>query len=185
MNVKCEKCTSFRTTQDGESYCDTRYEFTNNCKDFELRTGNSDMQPAENIFESLKNLFSYVCEQYRETFIRKYFSYDDLSYQNSWWVGDEPGGLLFLDADYTFSFDTIRYCVDNNVDRNTLVEWCEYCNTVADFEITTPNIKAWCKGCPHVTDEQLEKLSQLRSEFNEEIARLVDEMKKNENKSLF
>lgn len=126
---------------------------------------------------NLKNEFNVICERYRKEFIRMYFTYDDGSCPNSWWISDEPGTLLDLDSEYTFSFDTIRYCVDENVKYETLMEWYNYLLKAMDFNLPTPNIKAWCSGCPRTTDDQFKRLSSLRQELDEEIEKIKNQAK--------
>lgn len=126
---------------------------------------------------NLKKEFKEICEKYRKEFIDMYFTDDEGNAMKSYWVADEPGTLLDLDADYVFSFETIRYCVDNNVDRGTLIQWYDYTLKAMDFNLPTPNIKAWCRGCPRTTDEQFKRLSSLRQELDEEVNRIKNQAK--------
>lgn len=68
--------------------------------------------------------------------------------QFGFWIDDEVGGLADFDEYYTLSFLEIKTCVDENVSRETLVDWYEYCvdSLSSNPEKTIPNLKSWLIG---------------------------------------
>ena len=70
-----------------------------------------------------------------------------------------------------------KYDIDNNVDVNEYVKYYDYCLEVGMLNLTVPNYESWCKGCPRIPQEVLDKIQGLRREYNE----LIKETKKTYN----
>lgn len=117
--------------------------------------------------KTLKQRYEELAEEYRETLVKKFYP-DEVPFADSYWVADEIGGTLDLKQDF-FDYDTIRYIVDNDVQYETWENWYQYCQEVGDFGISTPNLKAWCKGCPRLSDEQVERLVKLKQDLQDQI----------------
>jgi hypothetical protein len=117
--------------------------------------------------KTLKQRYEELAEEYRETLVKKFYP-DEVPFADSCWVADEIGGILDLHQDF-YDYDTIRYIVDNDVQYETWEDWYQYCQEVGDFGIKTPTIKAWCKGCPRLSDEQVERLVKLKQDLQDQI----------------
>ena len=126
--------------------------------------------------QSLADRFNKVCDEYIKAFIKAYFMYDDGSFADFYWIGNKTGELAEI-SDYVFDFVTIRYAVDNNINRMTLFDWLDYQETVSDFGITTPNFEHWCMGAPRLLDEQIKRIATLKQELNNEIEKIKNKMK--------
>lgn len=100
----------------------------------------------------MKKRYIELANEYLKAFCERY----DFHLEDTYWVADEPGiaGII----DYYFNYDTIRYCVDNKVDWDTLIDWYDYTIATSGKGVPTPNIKAWCSGCPRLTRDEINEL---------------------------
>ena len=67
----------------------------------------------------LKNIYEKIVEQYLIAFVEK----QELDIENCYWVADRVGELLSVNEQYYFSFDDIRFDVDNNVKERLIFRW--------------------------------------------------------------
>ena len=118
--------------------------------------------------KTLKQRYEELAEEYRKALIKQFYPNEEVPYDDSYWVADEIGGVLELNEDF-FGFDTIRYIVDNNIQYETWYNWFQYCQSVGDFGISTPNLKAWCKGCPRLSKEQIDRLVKLKQDLQDQV----------------
>lgn len=111
--------------------------------------------------------FKDVVKRYSQAFVDMYFTFDDGSVAETWWIAQEFGGILTVN-DYYFSLDDIRFCVNWGIPWDTVSEWYDYCVRVGTIDkgIPTPNIKSWSMGCPRLSEEEMSNL--------EERQRMVD-----------
>lgn len=108
----------------------------------------------------IKQQYEEACESYRLEFCKRYKM--DIDYVE--WDCD----LDFLDVScgtYILSLSEVRYMVDNNIAWSDFCEWYAYTLTLnlIDDKIATPNLMAWCKGCPRKTKEELAELERLHN----------------------
>lgn len=82
-----------------------------------------------------------------------------------YWIGDEVGGVYVYGDSIFINIDDIRYCVENNVSYETYQDWQEYCVWANEFNQDTPNLNAWCKGCPRLSESEQQKLRDLKKDF--------------------
>lgn len=130
---------------------------------------------------NLKQTFDKLANDYVKCFIKNYFTFSDGSQLDGYWVADEPGGMLEV-GDYYFNYDTIRFCVDYDVDYDTLIKWYDYCLRVGmlDQSLPTPNIKFWVKGCLIYDENELEKLEKIKTNIEaqkEELKECINNLK--------
>lgn len=131
---------------------------------------------------TLNQRFNSIAEDYRREFMKTYFSDDDGSIAMSYWVGDEIGGVLCVSDDLFFGFDDMRYCIDNKVWNEDLMQWYDYCVRVnlIDGDLHTPNLDYWLKGCPRYSEEQLQEIEKGKRKvlaLEEEIKVMIKRMK--------
>ena len=67
----------------------------------------------------LKTKYEKIVEQYLIAFVEK----QELDIENCEWVADRVGELLSVNEQYCFSFDDIRFDVDNNVKERLIFRW--------------------------------------------------------------
>lgn len=111
--------------------------------------------------------FVEIAEEYRKALVKK-FCPDEMPLSDSYWIDDEIGGVLNLHQDF-YDYDTIRYIVDNDVQYDTWEDWYQYCQEVGDFGIKTPTLKAWCEGCPRLSQEGIERLTKKKQDLQDQI----------------
>ena len=67
----------------------------------------------------LKNKYEKIVNEYLQIFIEKQgFDADDC-----YWIGNKIGEILSVNEQYHFSFDDIRFDVDNNVEAGAIIDW--------------------------------------------------------------
>ena len=69
----------------------------------------------------LKTKYEKIVEQYLLAFVEK----QELDIENCYWVADRVGEVLSVNEQYYFSFDEIRFDIDNNIKPGTILEWQE------------------------------------------------------------
>ena len=67
----------------------------------------------------LKTKYKKIVEQYLIAFVEK----QDLDIENCDWVADRVGEILSVNEQYHFSFDDIRFDVDNDVKEGLIFKW--------------------------------------------------------------
>lgn len=130
--------------------------------------------------ERLQMRYAILAADYVEVFCLKHgFDFDG-------WVGDEIGGMGSF-GDFYFNYDVIRYDIDHNVRKGTLIRWYD-AELQHNAEREVPqhiNYSSWCKGLRHkdlgkkrrLTVAQKEELARIQEKQNalkEEIKRLCE-----------
>jgi len=69
------------------------------------------------------------------------------------------------------------YMLDNGIAFEDWLRWYDYCLDAHDLGLDTPNFTSWHKGCPRLTEEQIQDIKDKRQELKE----LMDSYKKNQN----
>jgi len=112
----------------------------------------------------LKEEYAKVCNTYRKLLCEQF----DIDYENSFWVGDDAGGTLYLN-DYYVNFDDVRYLVDNKISFDVFSEWYDYDLRLKsiNFDIVTPNLKSWCMGRPRHSEADIIELEKLHKKVLE------------------
>ena len=67
----------------------------------------------------LKTKYEKIVEQYLLAFVKK----QDLDIEDCYWIGDKVGEILSVNEQYYFSFDDIRFDVDNDVKEGLILKW--------------------------------------------------------------
>ena len=119
----------------------------------------------------LKEQFEVAVNDYLNAFLGQF----ELDGHNGWWVGDEVGGLYINGDLYYVTFEEMRYIVDNDIAEETYLEWYDYCDKCNAFELKPPTLKAYCQGCPRVSEDEWKHLESQKSKLDNEIQRIVDE----------
>lgn len=114
----------------------------------------------KNIIMSLRQQFEAILEDYRSTFINRYFNNDEDNPVSSYWVAGNVGGVLCVQDDMFCSGSDIRFCVDERVDWIDLNNWYAYCLRLGmiDSDITCPSLEDWVNGCPRYSKEDIDDL---------------------------
>ena len=70
-------------------------------------------------YMKLKTKYEKIVEQYLIAFVEK----QELDIENCYWVADRVGEILSVNEQYYFSFNDIRFDVDNNVKERLIFRW--------------------------------------------------------------
>lgn len=108
---------------------------------------------------NLKETYEVTCNTYAHDFAVKHeYSFDG-------WVADRIGEVAVM-GDYYVDFEDIRYDIDNNIDSKEYDKYYNYCVDILGLTVTTPNYDSWCKGCPRIPQEIIDKIRKQRNELN-------------------
>lgn len=109
--------------------------------------------------KELQKHYNEVCNKYAEQFATKHeYSFDG-------WVADKVGEVATM-GDYSVDFREIKYDIDNNVDADEYIKYYDYCLEVGILNLAAPNYESWCKGCPRIPQEVIDKIQGLSRELN-------------------
>ena len=101
--------------------------------------------------DSLEENYNLICNMYAHVFATKHaYSFDA-------WVADKVGEVAMM-GDYYVDFCDIKYDIDNDIDADEYVKYYDYCLEVGMLNLTVPNYESWCKGCPRIPQEALDKI---------------------------
>lgn len=112
--------------------------------------------------KKLKQKYDDVCEAYAKAFAERH----GFDYSDSNWVANEKGGIIEF-GDLYVNFETIRYDVDNQPDKDEFIKYYDYCNEAGQYYLPIPNYKSWCKGCPRTTPETFAELRQFKKQLDD------------------
>lgn len=109
--------------------------------------------------DSLEENYNLICNMYAHAFATKHaYSFDA-------WIADKVGEVAMM-GDYYVDFRDIKYDIDNAIDEEEYVKYYDYCMDIAELSVTTPNYESWCKGCPRIPQEIVDKIRKQRYELN-------------------
>lgn len=109
--------------------------------------------------DSLEENYNLICNMYAHAFAIKHeYSFDS-------WVADKVGEVATM-GDYSVDFREIKYDIDNDIDADEYVKYYDYCLEVGMLNLTAPNYESWCKGCPRIPQEIVDKIRKQRYELN-------------------
>lgn len=96
------------------------------------------------------------------------------------WIGDEVGGLADFNDYLTVNFIDVKRCIDEDVTRDTFIEWYDYCVEVGSLDInaTIPNLNSWLMGFrSKLTKEDIERFKKMKNDLMKEAKELAKKSK--------
>lgn len=130
------------------------------------------MTPKEK--QTLKSDYEKAIDAYVKAFCKK------MEMRFGHWIGDEVGGLADFNDYFTLSFLDVKMCIDEDVTRDTLIEWYDYCVEVGSLGINAsiPNLNSWLMGFrSKLTEEDIEHYKQLKRDLMAEAEKLEKKSK--------
>lgn len=109
--------------------------------------------------KELQENYKIICNKYALQFATKH----ELPFDG--WVADDVGEVATM-GDYYVDFRDIKYDIDNDIDKDEYVKYYDYCLEVYTLNLTAPNYESWCKGCPRIPQDVLDKIQRQRRELN-------------------
>lgn len=119
----------------------------------------------------LKENYENACNEYLNAFCSTY----ELQYEKDAWVAGDVGTIALI-GDYYIDFQDMMYMLNNNIAFDEWLRWYDYSLDAHDLGLDVPNFPSWCKGCPRLTEEQIQGIKDKRQELKE----LIDSYKKNQ-----
>ncbi len=117
--------------------------------------------------------YNTICDDYVFS-LYDLWGHDDGECPQIDWIG-ERGDSIDL-SDMIITFDQVRYIVDNNVPRETFVQYYDYIMRIMSISDTLPimNLKSWHKGAPRISEERLEFLEGLKQKLYDGIEEIKE-----------
>lgn len=125
-----------------------------------------------NYIQLLNQRYTEVCEDYLKAFCDVY----ELQCEEDAWVAGDVGTIALI-GDYYIDLQNMMYMLDNGIAFEEWLRWYDYCLDAHDLGFNTPNFPSWHKGCPRLTEEQIQEIKDKRRELKE----LIDSYKNNQN----
>ena len=120
----------------------------------------------------LNQRYTEACEDYLKAFCDAY----ELPCEKDSWVGNDVGTIALI-GDYYIDFQNMMYMLDNGIAFEEWLRWYDYSLDAHDLGLDAPNFPSWHKGCPRLTEEQIQDIKDKRQELKE----LIESYKKNQN----
>lgn len=113
----------------------------------------------------LRENYDKACDAYLRAFCEKHdFDYAEAARS---WVGGDVGGITEC-ADYCVSMSDIITDIDLDAPEEEYVKYYDYSlrvHSVANGELTVPNYASWLRGCPRMSEEQIQRLEELQQDI--------------------
>ena len=128
---------------------------------------------AKTMEQALRKQLDAAIDNYTKA-LCKQFDFDEA---NCWWAADDSTGVYCCSDDLFLNLADVIYIVDNNIERKDVEEWQEYCVFASEYQQSIPNLPSWVKGCPRLSNAQINRLKTLRKEFVDAMNDYNDAMK--------
>lgn len=126
-----------------------------------------------------------IAKKIRIDFERVVGSYEDalcelfqLNKDDGFWVGDDIGGVYCNGDMFCITFDEMRIVIDNNISKKEFLEYEEYVSFCMEFNKVAPNLQSWIKGCPRHSKETIQKIHDLKRQFDIAVSNFNQEINK-------
>lgn len=121
---------------------------------------------------TLKQQYEAICHKYECQFCK-------LTDKQGEWTADYSVWITECEA---YSFDEVRYVVDHATELTTkyknlseeLYKWVEYNIFAYEYKINCINLKSWLSGAPRMSEEDMQKIKNLRAKMQKEADDLVE-----------
>ena len=130
----------------------------------------------DGIKQMLKEQWKKACNGYLVELLRMW----ELDAHYGYWVGDEHGTMYCYGETHNLTMEEIIFCVENDIEEDEVLEWEDYCIDAYEFNMHTPNLSAWHRGCPRTSQEVFNHLRQLKSDLNAAIEEERERVKSEE-----
>lgn len=116
--------------------------------------------------ETAREYFVKGCNEYLRLFCEKHnFDYEVAKDE---WVGGVVGGAVFC-CDWCFNMEDIITDIEQDAPNGEIEEWFAYSIDAINLGITHPNYDSWLKGCPRCSQEEINRLFDLKREFEKAV----------------
>jgi hypothetical protein len=111
--------------------------------------------------KELRKMYEWACNKYLHEFCKKH----ELPFEDDMWVAGDVGTIAMV-GDYFFDLDDMRYDIDNNCQKDAIIEWYDYIVRIGSLDCEKRiNFESWVKGAPKpYTEEELKEIERLHGE---------------------
>ena len=113
----------------------------------------------------LKERYKNICNEYLQRFcIKQGYHYEP----NDAWVAGNAGDCANV-GDFYFSFEEIRYDIDNDIPKGKIIEWYDYTLETSMLDLPLRiNYPSFCKGAPlPYSREKIEEIRTLKNQVEQ------------------
>ena len=129
------------------------------------------------IKKMLKEQWGKVCEGYLFELLRMW----ELDAHYGYWNSDHPGTIYHYGETHNLCMEDIIYIVENDIEREEVLEWEEYLLDAHEFGFHMPNLRSWHKGCPRVPQSTFDRLRAMQTDLAKAIEEEKDKFNKDSN----
>lgn len=138
--------------------------------DCENITKTKDMKTTDATKRQMQALYANACNMYLTELLRMW----ELDARYGYWNSDQPGTIYHYGETHNLSMEDIIYCVENDIEEDEVLAWEDYCLNAMELNISYPNLRAWHHGCPRISQDQFDRIREMKDELD----RAVEELKK-------
>lgn len=123
------------------------------------------------IIENYENSVNAIVEGFKKK--------NEFNSPEGYWIGNEVGGVYDFGDTMTFDFRDILTDIKDNAPKDEIVKWQEYNlriwqinNIVGGAFLKDINYHSWLKGCPRLSDHELEVVEEKWRKLVNEVSEL-------------
>lgn len=116
--------------------------------------------------EIAREYFEKGCNEYLRLFCEKHvFDYEDAK---DGWVAADVGSIVCC-GDYFIDMRDIITDIEQDAPEDEYGKWYFYTLDAHNLGLTMPNYSSWLKGCPRCSQEEINRLYDLKHEFEQAV----------------
>jgi hypothetical protein len=116
--------------------------------------------------ETAREYFEKGCNEYLRLFCEKHeFDYEDAK---EMWVAGDVGSIVCC-GDYFVDMQDIITDIEQDAPNGEYENWYDYCFDAHNLGLTAPNYSSWLKGCPRCSQGEINRLYDLKREFEQAV----------------
>lgn len=135
------------------------------------------------LISNYENAVNAIIEEFKKK--------QELTSNDGYWIGNQIGEVYDFGDAYTFDFNDVLLDIKENADKGEIFKWRNYMlriwqlnNMAGGVLLNEINYRSWIKGCPRLTEDELNAIETKWKNLINEIAELGKSKNntKNENK---
>jgi hypothetical protein len=135
------------------------------------------------LISNYENAVNAIIEEFKKK--------QELTSNDGYWIGNQIGEVYDFGDAYTFDFNDVLLDIKENAVKGEIFKWRNYMlriwqlnNMAGGVLLNEINYRSWIKGCPRLTDDELNTIETKWKNLINEIAELgkAKNNSKNENK---
>ena len=127
----------------------------------------------DSVKRMLKEQYEKACNGYLVELLRMW----ELDAHYGYWNSDQPGTIYHYGETHNLLMEDIIYIVENDIEEDEVLAWEDYCLDAYEFKFTTPNLRAWHRGCPRTPQEVFDHLRELKANLAHAVEEEKDRIK--------